>query len=874
MKLHRYLALLRREVRGTAGRLVFFVACLAVGVAAVVAVAGLSAGLDEGLRREARQLLAADLAVKSRQPAPPELEKVLAEATPKGTVLRRAEIRELATVVAAPAGGSQLVELKAVRGPYPFYGDLELEPDRPLGELLGADTAVVEPGLLTRLGLEVGDVLRIGGADFRIRGTVLSEPDRLRFGLTLGPRVFVSFEGLDRAALVRKGSRVEHKVLLQVQGGPSATDSEALQRLADRLQRGLPLGFGVETWRQAQPSLRAGLQRLDRFLGLVALLSLLVGGVGVAQTVRSWLADRMDSIAILKCLGLRPREITALYLGQAALLGLAGSLVGLAGGVAVLLLLPEIFPQLIPRALLVPWQPAALGRGLALGIGVALLFSAPPLLTVRRVPPARVLRRDAEPLPARRGVLLAVGLALAGGVFAVAAVQSGSVASALRFVAGLAAVGIGLAVAAVGLILLVGRLHRHGSPRGPSRRGFVRRGFVLRSFVLRHGLAALARPGAGTLGAVVALGLGVLVVVAVAVVERQLADQLTAHLPREAPSAFLVDIQPDQWPEVRELLLAEGGRDLDSVPVVTARLAAIDGEGVEGLTRETSRRDPEDRSRRWALTREQRLTYRPELPSDNRVVAGRLWALPDRAEVSVEEGYAEELGVDLGTVLTLDVQGVPVELTVSSLRAVDWSTFRLNFFLLVEPGVLEAAPQQRVATVRLPEETGAEGNDPLQRVQDRLAARFPNITFLRVEEIVEKVVAVLRRISLGVRFVGGFTVLAGLVILGGAVSAGSARRGREVALLKTLGVTRRGVAGIFAVEYALVGLVAGGVGAVGGGVLAREVLRRGLDLPWSFDPGPFLVAVLGSALLTVVAGLAASARALSRRPLDVLREAA
>lgn len=898
MTLQRHLALLRREARGTAGRLVFFVLCLAVGVAAVVAVAGLSSGLDAGLRREGRQLLAADLAVESRRPVAPELDELLerlgSELAAEGLGLRRTEVREMATVVAAPpsASGSrspapgssrsssvptsQLVELKAVAGPYPFYGDLELRPDRSLEELLDTESTVVAPELLARLRLEVGETLRIGGRDFRIAGTVLEEPDRVRFGLTLGPRVFVSLEGLERAELVRKGSRVEHKVLLQVTGpaqGPAeGVDRATLEGLVTRLRTELPADFGVETWRDAQPSIRAGLRRLDRFLGLVALLSLLVGGVGIAQSVRSWLADRMGSIAILKCLGLRPREIAALYGGQTVLLGLAGSLVGLAAGTGVLLVLPGLFPQLIPRGLLAPWQPAALGRGLALGIGVAVLFSAPPLLTVWRVPPARVLRRDAEPLPTHRGVLAAVGVALAAGLLTLAAGQSGSWELALRFTGGLVLVTAGLAGVARLLVALVGRMRGTGSSG---------------QFALRHGLAALGRPGAGTLGAVVALGLGVLVVLSVAVVERQLSDQLTSNLPADAPAAFLVDIQPEQWPAVRELLLAEGAQDLDSVPVVTARLAALDGEDAQtlaerirtpgetppeersseesrGRTAETTR--DRDRARRWALTREQRLTYREELPSDNRVIEGELWSLPDRAEVSVEEGYARDLGIGVGSVIRLDIQGVPVELTVTTLREVDWATFRLNFFLLAEPGVLDAAPQQRVATVRLPETR-------LQEVQDRLAARFPNVTFLRVREIVERIVGLLERLGLGVRFLGGFTVLAGLAILAGAVSAGSARRGREVALLKTLGVTRRGVAAVFAVEYALVGLVAGTVGAAGGGVLAREVLRRGLEIPWSFHPGPYAVAVLGCALLTVTAGLAASTRALRRRPLEVLRDA-
>ena len=253
------------------------------------------------------------------------------------------------------------------------------------------------------------------------------------------------------------------------------------------------------------------------------------------------------------------------------------------------------------------------------------------------------------------------------------------------------------------------------------------------------------------------------------------------------------------------------------------------------------------------------------LPEDNEIVAGRLWYDPAHAEVSVEEGFAHDLGIGLGAVLTFDVQGVPLDLTVTSLRKVDWGTFGINFFLVVEPGVLDAAPQQRLAAVRLP--AGAT-----QAVQDRLAAEYPNVTLIQIREILEKIVAVLERIALAVRFLGGFTVLSGIAILVGAVSAAAARRGREVALLKTLGFTRAGVAAVFAVEYAAVGLVAGTLGAVGGGVLAWAVLSRGMELAWRWFPVPFAAALAGMAVLTVAGGLAASAGALRRRPIEVLRQ--
>lgn len=867
-----YLRLARREARGSRGRIAFFLACLAVGVAAVVAVAGLSASLDAGIRAQARPLLAADLAVTSRRPPPPELDALLAALPAAG----RAEVRELVTVVAAPAaagdagaeyvpGPSVLVELKAVGPGYPFYGTLRTDPDRPLADLLDAGSALAAPELLARLGLAVGDPLRIGGEAFRIAGTVAAEPDRLGIGLAAGPRLFLSVEGLARTGLIQKGSRVEYRTLVRLAPG-TADDPAALAAAADRLRAALPAGVRVETWREAQPALRRGVARVDRFLGLVALLSLLVGGIGVAQTVRAWLAGRMDAIAVLKCLGMRPREVLALYLGQTALLGLAGSLVGLAAGVAVQLAIPSLFPDLVPATLLDPWQaaaPAALARGLALGVGVAVLFSVAPLAGILRVPPVRVLRRDAEPPPAHRVATAATAGAVVAGVLAMAVFQARSLTLGAQFTGGLAAAAAALTAGALAVTWAVGRLPRSS---GAGRAGLW----------LRHGLAALARPGAATVGAIVALGLGVLVVVGMSLVERQLSGELSAEVPADAPTAFLVDVQPDQWPGVEALLREEGALAVDSVPVVMARLAAIDGTPVGRIAtgsagagenqRGERGRDDDDRddSARWALTREQRLTYMERLPADNRIVAGALWDRPDAAEVSVEKDYADDLGVGLGTRLTFDVQGVPVDLTITSLREVDWRTFGINFFLVVEPGVLDDAPQQRLATVRLP--PGSE-----QRVQDLLAAGFPNVTFVRIREILEKLVAILDRIGLAVRFLGGFTVLAGIAILAGAVSAGSARRAREVALLKTLGVTRAGVVAMFAVEYALVGLVAGAIGTAGGAALAWAVLTRGMEIGWHLHPLVLATALAATALLAATAGIAASARALARRPIEVLR---
>ncbi len=847
MRARTFLAQLRRESRGSAGRLVFFVACLAIGVAAVVGVAVLAEGLDTAIHGQARQLLAADLAVRGRAPIPDSvLELIDAEPSAK-----RVTIREMLTIVAAPsaAGGrSQLSELKAVDGDYPFYGDLILEPPGPLGDRLGDDATFVQAALLRRLGLSVGDALRIGGEHFRIAGTVVAEPDRVMGALSRGPRIFISLAGLARTSLEQTGSLINHRVLVRL-----AADAN-LDTVAERLRAAVPKTerFRVETFAEAQPALRQGLRRRKRFVGLAALLSLLIGGVGVAQTVRAWIASRMDTIAVRQCVGQTPREILTLYLGQTVALALVGSLVGILGGLALQQVAASILRGLIPIPPLSWWQPAAIFQGLILGMGVALLFSVPPLLTAGRVPPIRVLRRDAEPVAERLRSRLGVGLLLAVGVWATAAWQARSPMLGLWFTAGMIVAAALLTLAAKALIRLTKR------PRQRTR------------LWLRHGLAALGRPGAGTLAAVVALGLGVLVLVAMIVIEGHLHAQLDRDLPATAPDIFLIDIQPDQWPDVQHTLRGAGAERIDSVPVITARLAALDGESIETLVgdapaRFTDEEDIGDSDRRWALTREQRLTYLEALPDDNEIVDGMLWHRPDVAELSVEQDYAQQLGIGVDSAVRLDIQGVSLDLTVTSIRTVDWSTFGINFFMVVEPGVLDAAPQQRVAAAGVP-------RDAVQALQDTLAAAHPNITMIQIRDVLERIANVLSQLSLGIRLLGALTVLTGLAILTGAISASSVHRAREVALLKTLGMTRPQVTATYAVEYALIGLVAGIVGTATGAVLAWVVVTRAMEMTWAFPITTATLAPIAAALLATLAGLTASIGALRRRPIEVLRQ--
>jgi putative ABC transport system permease protein len=865
MILFDYARLATRASRRSLGRMALVVVCIALGVASIVAVAGLAAAIDQGMRAEGRKLLAGDVAVEGWRPIPAELDGILAEVAGGGAV-RRADIHQFASVVLGPrAAASQLCEIKVISGAYPFYGELRLDPDRPIADLLAPDAAVVAPELLTRLGARAGDELTIGGARFRVAATIEEEPDKLSATFAIGPRVFLSPAGVARTSLLDRGARIEHRALLKL--ADAATSADAT-RLAERVRARLPGAemFRVRTFEEAQPALRRSAARVGDYLGLVGLLSLLVGGVGVAQVSRAWLAARMDDIAVLRCIGATPVEVIAIYAAQVLAVALAASVLGAALGTALHAAVPKLVAGILPPELIHPVQPAAIGRGILLGLCAALLFTIPALLGLGRVPPVRVLLRDAEPTPLPVALRAATALVVVAGVWAAAALES---RSAMR--GGFFALGLVLVVGVLTAIALATSALARAVPRGAGAA----------SVRVRHGLAHLARPGAESVGSIVALGLGVTFVFATHLVERHLVDQLRAELPPEAPTTFFMDVQPDQWPGLRAAMEREGATSIDQSPVVTARFTALDSVPVSELAARASEDDPlparrgsdtrmgvGEQPRRWALTREQRLTYGPALPRGNRVIAGAfpsaLSPSETRGGVSLEESFARDLGVRVGSTVSLDVQGVPIDLVVTSIRTVDWRTFGINFFLFAEPGPLDAAPQQRLAVARFPQAD-------LAGVGARIVRAYPNVTLLHVRDVVEKVLAVLGSLSSAVRALGFILVVVGAIVLAGTVTATETRRSREVALLKTVGMTTRDVVAVFAIEYALTGAVAALVGLGAGSALAWVVIAKLLQLAWLPRAMELGVGAGAVVVMAVVAGVAASARALSAPPATVLR---
>jgi putative ABC transport system permease protein len=829
-----------RETRGAWRQFVYFLVCITLGVGALVGVGSFAENLERTVGRSARSLMGADVEIRSTQPLSAEAQTVVGRLEREGLGVTR--VRELVAMaqpgsVRAGAGPprSQLVELKAVESGYPFYGRLTAEPDQPLASLIGGSRALVHESLLAKLGLRVGDRLRIGEREFTISGVIRIEPDRSAGVFSLGPRVLIAGEDLDRTGLVLPGSRVRYRALLRLPDGRSA------EAFRDELAKGLSdAALRITAYSQAQPGLRRFWGQLTMYLGLTGLVALMVGGIGVAVSVSAFVRSKLPTIAVLKCLGAGWREIVAVYALQTALLGLAGSLLGAALGSALQPLLDPFLARLLPIEVELGASPIAILRGLAMGLGITMLYALWPLLEIRRVPPALILRHEVEPLLAGRRPWPAAALIVAG-LAALALWQAGSWKIGGLFIGGLLAA---LLLLALGSRLVI-RL-------APSLRW--------RGLAWRQGVANLSRPGSHAGAVTVSLGLAVMLMVSVALLEGALREQITRRSPERAPAFFFIDIQPDQARPFADLVGRIGGTPPELVPVVRSRLAAINGQPIQPGVRTGS-------EEAWYLTREYVLTWAAEPPGHNRIVAGRWWSAADarrEALISVEEEIAGQLGVALGSTLTFDIQGVPVTARVVNLRRVDWQSLSSNFFVIFSPGALDGAPTTYLATARARPEDES-------RVQAAVVAAFPNITAIPVREVLERVAGVLDQIALAIRLVAAFSLLSGVIVMTGALSVTRRQRLYQSVILKALGATRGFVARVFAVEYALLGAAAGFCGTALAAALAWAVLRFAFDVAWHWEPAVLAAGVTAAAVLALLVGLLGTRRLLGQPPLSVLR---
>ena len=832
----------RREMRAGLRGFRILVACLALGVAAIAASGSLRAAFHTAIAEDARMLLGGDLEL--RQSYRPIDDGQRAALTGLGTLSEGFELRAMART---PDGARRhLVELKGVDGAYPLAGALVLEPPLKTDELMarrdGVWGAAADANLLTTLGLALGDQVIVGEARVQIRAIVVKEPDRIANALAFGPRLMVSAAALADTNLDQPGSLIRWQYRLALAEGVTPASAKA------RLSADFPqAAWQMRDTTDAAPGVGRLLDNLAAFLTLVGLTALLVGGIGVANAVKAYVDGRAHTIAVLKAVGAPARLIGGTYGTLVAALSGLGIVLGLAVGAAVPAVVVELAGERLPLAARTGLHVAPLSIAAAYGALTALLFTLWPLARAQKVPATALFRQAAAPLsalPARGALVLSALVALALAGLAVAGADRPPLAAAF--------------VAAAIAILATLRGVAWGLSRGAALASRRRRGWLAHP-AARLALANLHRPGGAVVSMVLSLGLGLTVLVSVALIEGNLARQLGERLPAEAPSFFFIDIQPDQL-QPFDRLVAEVAPDarVDQAPMVRGRVTRINGRPASEVTVA-----PEVE---WALRGDRGLTASATQPKGSRLAAGEWWPADydGPALVSVDSGIAKGFGLKLGDSLGLNVLGREIELRVASLRDIEWSSLNMNFAFILSPNALRGAPHTWIATVHAPEDAEAA-------VERRVTDALSNVSAIRVKEALDSVREMIANADLAVRLAALVTLAAGALVLAGAVMAGHRRRVLDAVVLKVLGATRGDLWRAWLLEFGVVGMVTGLFAGLVGSVAAWAILVHVMRADWAFLPLQTVATVAACVVASLLAGFAGTFAAMRAKAAPLLR---
>ncbi|MCU0906658.1 MAG: ABC transporter permease, partial [Rhodobacteraceae bacterium] len=816
----------RRELRGGLRGFRVFLACLTLGVAAIAAVGSVRDGIEAGVQREGAALLGGDAEIELTYRFAEPAERAAMEAVAT-VVSETVDFRSMATAP-GPRGETErgLTQVRGVDGAYPIYGAVVLDPPMPMDVALagqgGLPGGVMERVLMDRLGIDVGQTFRLGTQDFVVMAALAREPDSQAAGFGLGPRTIVSLDGLQGSGLLAPGTLFETQYRLRL---PEGTDLDAAR--AELRGAFGEAGFRWRDRRNGAPGVQEFVDRLGSFLVLVGLAGLAVGGVGISAAVRAYLAEKTEVIATLKTLGAETRTIFAAYFWQIAVLAGAGIAAGLALGALVPLLLAPVIEAQLPIPAEIGVQPMALAEAALYGVLAAGVFTLWPLARTEEVR-AATLFRD---VGGGGGWPRPLWIAVTGGLFAVlvgaAAVLSGLWELTLWSFAG--------GSAAFVTLVAVGWLVRRGAARAARLR--LTRGRT----PLRLALGSVGGPGAETGSVILSLGLGLTVLAAVGQIDANLRGAIARDLPEVAPSFFVVDIQNDQL---------EGFRArLDADPLVTKVDSAPMLRGI--ITRINGRPAAEVAGDHWVIRGDRGVTYSPAPPPDTRVTQGAWWPADYAGppQISFAEEEALEIGLKLGDRLTVNILGRDIEAEVTSFRVVDFSTAGIGFVMAMNPSALAGAPHTHIATIY----ADPAGDAALLR---DLGDAYPNITLIRVKDAIDRVTEVLGAIAAATTYGALATLLTGFIVLIGAAAAGVRARTYEAAVLKTLGATRGTILASFALRSGMMGLAAGAVAILAGGLAGWGVSYFVMDTEFRFDPANALAIVAGGVAASMLAGLA------------------
>ena len=840
-----------REFRSSWTRLLFFFLCVAIGVAAIVALRSVIQEVRETLTREARDLVGADLVVLSGLPWPADVTPRLAAYLDEPRVLERMEVVETATM-ASTEGRAQLIELRAIEAGFPYYGTLELQSGRPWSAaLLQGRGLVVQPELLVQLGVAVGDTITLDRQLFTIRDVVVRDRVQRRSGFAFRPRVYIDLAELRQTSILTFGSRASYQWYARVQG-------DEVDGLTDDLRRDFRRSLvSVRSWRTVEDRLGRNLTLAENYLSLVGFSMVVLGGIGVWSVTRVFIQQKIRSVAVLKCVGASSNTVLATYVVQVMGLAAAGSLFGVGIAAAGIAAIPASVVTLAGvESVGVTWSAAL--QGMAVGILVSLLFALVPLLEIRDVKPLMLLRADSAPHARRRGwrsvsATLLIGAALV----AVAVWQAGSVAAGLYVSIGLLTVAAVLAGAAWGLIRVVAPLTR-------SKR-----------FAVRHAVVSLGRPGNQTRVILTAVGLGCFLILGVRALQSNLQEEFNLAVGESAPDLVLFDIQRDQVDGVRALVrpflrIAPGSSqpaDPSLLPLLRGRVVGVNGARTQLATAEDVRREGE-------LAREYGITYRMDLADNERLVAGSWWQGPSTdtsgpLDVSIEQRLVDEHAIGLGDRLRIDIAGRVVDARVTNVRKVSWDETQNGGFIFVfRPGpVIERAPHTFVGFLQV--NPGADVRGTLQR---DVVRAFPNVSVIDVGTVLASVREVVDNATVAITIVGAVTVVSGILVLAGAVAMAKFQRVYDAAIYRTLGASSRRLAAMVMIEYGVLGALAGALGAAGALALSWGVATHLFEIKWRPDWWTLSGGVGATALVVAGVGLAASIDIIIRKPLGVLRQ--
>ena len=831
-----------RELRTGAGGLVVFVLCIALGVAAVAAIGSLAAAFNKALANQGRLLIGGDLSfeVVHRQATAEEAAALHA----LGQVSESASFRAMAR---ASDGKTALVEVKAVDTPYPLYGDVNvIEPEGAATAWRTPGTVLVQPILLERLGLKIGDTLQIGDATARVGGTLGQQPDRLADRLSYGPKVLMSRETLDKTGLVQPGSLIRWTYRVKMPGDAGA-NRDNLDTARKAMEAAFPQsGFAIRDWTDPAPSLRRDAARFTQFISFVGLTALLLGGIGVGNAIQSYMAKKRDVIATFKCLGATSRLVLDVYMIQSLMLAAVGIAIGLALGALAPLAVATLYEDALPITLAVEPHPIPLIVAALAGLLTMVLFVLWPLGRASRISPARLMRAGLTDERGRSAAPFALGSAAAGLALLVLAVA----ASEERLVTAAISVGI---LAAFGLLLGFGALvqrfaARHRRTKPPA---------------LALAWASIGAPGSLARAIAVSLGLGLGLLIAVALIHNSLLAEIEGHVEVDAPAYYFLDVEPDDLAIFkRTAKAAEPKAKMDNAPMLRGRIVELNGVPVDEA--EVSP------NTRWVISGDRGLTYTDSIPGASKVEEGKWWpkGYDGPPLVSFDGELAEGLGLKLGDMVTVNILGRNVEAKIASMRKIDWESLAINFVMVFSPNTLEGAPHRLVTTLELPKGTTPETE---AKIVQALAERFPLVTAIKIGDIVDAAKAMLTKLMAAISATAGFTLLIGAAVLAGAVSAGQQRRTYLAVLYKTLGATRRRILSAELIEFGLLGVTTALLAIIIATITAWALCTFAFDIAFVFDPLAALGTVAIALLLVLTVGAITTWRVLSVKAAPYLR---